>query len=59
MTTDDIAAARLDWERATARGDDPLRVARLWQDIEDLCRAHVWQLLDARRRPDPSEPHTA
>lgn len=49
VTIDDVIAARHDWERARARGLDRDRVAHLRADLEGMCRAHVWQLVEARR----------
>lgn len=48
VTVEDIIAARHDWERAKARGLDRDRVADLLMDLEDMCRAHVWQLIESR-----------
>ena len=45
VTNADITAARDAWDQAEATGEEPERIARLWADVERLCRTQAWQLL--------------
>ena len=44
VTDDDIHAARSAWWHARERGDSPVRVAELWDDLVRLFRAEAEQV---------------
>lgn len=56
VTLEDIAAARYEWERAKARGDDRRLVADLWWDVEALCVAYRRQTLAAQAASTATAP---